>query len=52
MGPEQLHQAHRFSGLALEDFEGTRYQDHIKKVLADRVLDFATGRGGNLECIA
>jgi hypothetical protein len=54
MGPEQLYQAHRSSGLTLEDSEGTRYQriGHIKKLLADKVLDFATGRGGNLECIA
>jgi hypothetical protein len=46
-GAGALHQAHRFSDLAFDDFEGTRYQrmGHIKKLLADKVLDFATGRG-------
>ena len=41
MGAQQLYAAYRSSGLTLEQFEGPRYQriGHIKKLLADRVLD-------------
>ena len=39
-GAEQLHAAYRSSTLALDEFEGPRYQRiaHIKKLLADRVI--------------
>jgi nucleoside-diphosphate-sugar epimerase len=41
MGAQQLYDAYRSSSLTLEQFEGSRYQriGHIKKLLADRVLD-------------
>jgi nucleoside-diphosphate-sugar epimerase len=39
-GAEQLYAAYRSSGLALEEFEGPRYQRiaHIKKLLAEGVI--------------
>jgi nucleoside-diphosphate-sugar epimerase len=39
-GAEQLYASYRSSGLALEEFEGPRYQRiaHIKKLLAEEVL--------------
>jgi nucleoside-diphosphate-sugar epimerase len=40
-GAEQLYEVYRSSKLTLEEFEGPRYQriGHIKKLMADRVLD-------------
>ncbi|HEY7300653.1 MAG TPA: NAD(P)-dependent oxidoreductase [Xanthobacteraceae bacterium] len=40
-GAEQLYGSYRSSGLALDEFEGPRYQriGHIKKLLADGLLD-------------
>jgi nucleoside-diphosphate-sugar epimerase len=40
-GAQQLYEVYRSSKLTLEEFEGPRYQriGHIKKLMADRVLD-------------
>jgi nucleoside-diphosphate-sugar epimerase len=41
MGAEQLYNAYRSTGLALEEFEGSEYQriGHIKELLARGILD-------------
>ena len=41
MGAEQLYKAYRSSGLALDQFEGPRYQriGHIKMLLAEGLLN-------------
>jgi nucleoside-diphosphate-sugar epimerase len=52
-GAEQLYAAYRASGLALEEFEGPRYQRiaHIKKLLAEGIVDLGL-RGGTARATA
>jgi nucleoside-diphosphate-sugar epimerase len=51
-GAQQLFTTYRASGLTLEEFEGPRYQriGHIKKLMADRILDTKLRHIDNRRC--